>query len=433
MRHRTAARLTPWNPGSTSDFDEGAAPAVPPNEVFASVLDKVQHDFVNTPGAGRITNARLSDGALTGMLSSLHDPHTSYLTPAQCALRTNAILGNRQGIGAELGIVSSNVPKSGEDIDHRYLAVQSVAPGGPAERAGLIPGDRITEIDGHWVIPYTVAGAAESGYTAMLAHRSDASQQSAGSGILPGITAARAIEMLTSGTGKTLQLTVERRNHNAEDHIDVTTANTSILPVEHTTIGRGFTYLRVNAFNESASGLIDAVLRRHQDWAAGLIIDLRQNPGGVEAEPGSHIDGFRCALNLISYIARKSVVGMIERRPGEQRPLRAPGTRPPDDGGAHVAVLIDSGTSNIAEMAAAGLRDAGGAMLVGSTTAGDNVVTAFTPLKSGGALEIAVAHLFTASGSDISSGVRPDYSVEAHGLGKSHDAALRRARKLIGV
>ena len=99
---------------------------------------------------------------------------------------------------------------------------------------------------------------------------------------------------------------------------------------------------------------------------------------------------------------------------------------------ARVAVLIDGGTANIAEMAAAGMRDAGGAVLIGSRTFGDDVLPYLTLLKSGGAVELASAHMLTANGSDLKAGVSPDIPADsAANIGSTGDPALQRALRYV--
>ena len=313
LRPHNDASVSPWIPGLRSDNGARSTPTAPPGEVFASVLDKVQQDYVGSTGSTPPTNARLTEGALGRMFASLQDPHTVYLNPSQTESRINSLLGRRSGIGAELTVVISR--SKHDDVDTSFLTVKSAAPGSPADRAGLRAGDRITEINGQWVIAYPVLSERSRGISTSPDGKHDGSRQQGASQIMPGISAARAIQALTSGVGTSLLLTVERAGRTAPDLIHVTTGATNLPTLEHRLPAPGVTYLRINEFNSDTSSAVDAVLSHRQDWSVGIVIDLRQNAGGVEASLKSRLDGYRCALDLVGHIAQKSPTGQIERRP----------------------------------------------------------------------------------------------------------------------
>ncbi len=426
LRPRNDTSLSPWSPGSGSENTGRSAQTVPPAELFASVLDKVQQDYVCSTGSTPPSNTRLTEGAVGRMVASLQDPHTFYLNSLQTESRVNAILGKRSGIGAELAVVTSN--SKADDIDFRFLTVKSVAHGSPAERAGLRTGDRITEINGQWVIAYPVLSESARGTAALPNTKRDVLPQKGVSNIKPGISAVRAIQLLTTGAGASYDLTVARAGQAAPEQFQLTTRETTVPAIEYKSVANGVMYLRINAFNSEAASAIDAVFNRQQDWSTGIVIDLRQNSGGVDAPSTSPLNGYLCALDLVGHIVQNAEVGEIEKRPGVRTPIVVKKTRPASNQQARVAVLIDGGTSNIAEMAAAGMRDVGGALLFGSHTFGDDVLPYLALLKSGGAVEMASAHLLTKNGVDLRAGVSPDILVDSNSnSGSSDDPANDRA------
>ena len=431
LRRHSDNTLIPWMPGSNSAEEDRSAPTATPSEVFASVLEKIQQDYVGSTGSVPITDLRLTEGAVSHMVASLQDPRTNYLDPKQTKLRINSLLGRLSGIGADFAIISRH--SNGDDLNYSFLTVRSVAPGGPAERAGLHSGDHITSIDDQWIIAYPVLSDSSNKPGGLPDRKRDDPKQPVDQYIKPGISAAHAIQILTSGTGKTLHLTIARAGQTAPQQIAVTTCQTIVPSAQNTLMGRGILYLRVASFNSDEAAVVEAALNRRQDWSVGLIIDLRQNAGGVEAEGGSRLDGYRYALELIRHITKKRAVAQIERAPGVRKPITGGGPIPTINSRARVAVLIDAGTSNIAEMAAAALRDAGGAKLIGSHTFGDGVLPYLCVLKEGGAIEMASAHLFTAGGGDLSDGLDPDIPVGfvAQPVGGPEDPGMQRAMSFV--
>lgn len=427
LRPRSDRNLLPWSPGAGSDADD--SPSIPPNEVFASVLDKVEHDFVgSTASASKpVSNTRLTDGAIGRIMASLQDPNALYFTTTQSESLRNCLLGHRFGIGADLTVTSSESSLGDKDVVDRYLTVRSVAPGSPAERAGLTSGDHITEIDGRWIIAYSVPGENTNSSKDLREDSRRARNASLDSKIKPGLSAARAMQLLTTGAGRTIHLTVESARRLTPKQLDVATRETVVSAAEHRLVSRGVTYLRINQFNAAATEVINETLNRNQDWVHGLIIDLRQNPGGVTSPTRANWDGYLSSLDLMGYVVQDKIVAQMERSPGSRSSVLATQTRPKSNVNARIAVLVDSGTSNIAEMAASGMREAGGAKLFGCRTFGDNVLPLLTTIKNGGALELPTAHLFSARGYDFSKGVLPDYDLVIHQNGGTDDPVLRRA------
>ncbi len=382
----------------------------PPEEVFASVLDKVQHDFVGTVAVGTPTNANLTNGALSRMISSLQDPHAHYLDPVHFKSRYDELNGKREGIGAVLTVSIIKTP--GSDVENRYLTVQSVARGSSAEKKGLKAGDRITEIDGQWVIAYPVNEAAQlKSQATFLPGPNPSSSRS--TVIAPGISSLAAIDMLSTPIDRTYNLKVQDASGNGTHEVVCNTAIVLVPSVEFRKISSGVLYVKINAFNGECTKTISDAINRNasSDWKKGLIIDLRQTAGGVEAADNSSVNGFASMLDLIGRTATQGSyeAGKIARKRNRLLTFTVNKTRETSNAEARVAVLIDGGTAGLAEIAASCLRDCAGAQLFGSRTFGEGVLNYLGELKGGGGLEIPTAHLFTKAGKPLAEGVQPDY------------------------
>jgi carboxyl-terminal processing protease len=390
---------------------------VPPADIFETVLDHVKRDFVEDNGGDQ----RLSNGALSQLFAALNDPRTNYLDAPTRKARQDALAGRYYGIGA--AFIVARVKK--QDIDYRYLTVMDVMPGSPAEKSGLRSGDRITEVDGHWIIAYSIADDLDR-----IRKEGDKDEAARRNELNPivdrfkaGYTVPKALDRLAQGEGKTYKVTVERPGRTTPLKLDIATALTVVDPVAYRVIDGRVGYLRVRQFNQRATDAFNQALDGVNSDIKGLIVDLRQNPGGVTAEASTGVDGYASARALIARLTPGGKVATIERRANRREPL----TVDPAAANLHLplVVLVDAGTANLSEMVAAALRDAGKAKIVGTHTFGDDVLQLFAPLQNGAGVEIATAHLRTAAGIDLDRGVSPDIPVSADSSGK--DRALDRA------
>ncbi len=401
-----------------------ASPDTPPADVFESVLDHVQREFVE----GTDSDARLTNGALGRMFASLDNSKTDYLDQTLCRARQDALEGRYHGIGAVLTVTRTKQ----EDVDYHHLTVVDVMPGSPAEKAGLQTGDQITTIDGHWIIAYSVT----VDYDKIIKEKTDDSSKKVeadkvNAKFQKGVTVARALPLLIGGEGKLLHLTVERGGQAAPMNLDVTTALTNVDPVEYRVLSKNIAYLRIRQFNGRASEAFDSALDKLEPGLKGLVIDLRGNPGGVQAEPRSALDGFGSALKLISRFTHAGNMAMIERKPNQRGPLTIP-----QSAGAAITlpleVLVDPGSANLAELVTASLRDGSKAKVIGGHTFGDGVLQLFAVLKGGAGVEIDSGRLLTAAGGDLNKGIEPTIPV-ASSVRSAQDLALQRALSEFGV
>lgn len=394
---------------------------VPPGEVFEEALSNVQRNFVEI---NDLPPGKLDNSAIAQMYASLGDPKTHALAPERRKARQAALQGQFEGIGAALAVTRS---KKG-DVDYSHLTVVDVMPGSPAEKAGLRSGDNITELDNHWIINYTIYADADR-----IAHETNTNDaarhdeiQKVEQKFKAGIPLTRVLDKLEVGEGKSYALTAERAGQPAPLKFAITTARTQVDPIEYKVVGNKIGYLRIRQFNSKATDEFEAVLNKVGE-IKGLIVDLRQNMGGVTAEARTGVDGYTSVKRLVARLTPGGAVAGLERKPKQREPLTV--TPTPSTLKTPLVVLVDGGTANLAELTASALRDAGKARLVGEHTFGDDVLQLFALLKNGAGVELTTAHLFTAHGVDLARGLEPDVPVVPASAG-AQDAALARALSL---
>ncbi len=373
---------------------DNAQPA-DPADVFDEALRRIQNDFA----LDSLDTATLDNAMLARLTAALKDSATRSYTIEQNRVRRSQLLGYYQGIGANFAITHS---KQGE-ISRPVLTVQSVVAGSPADIAGLKTGDRIVEVDGRWIIGVLHADT----WRPATDDNGKPDEQSNHPPVPKGISLPAARELLITGTGAARQLTVERPGQNAPLKLNVRTAKTPLSAAAFQWEENGIGHLTIRQFNLAASDFVEKALQQHHDALRGLIVDLRQCPGGVQTETLlPEENGIAALTHLLSHLTDGGTAVLLETKPRKQEPLKV--ERKEGKPNYPLVVLIDKGTANLAEAAAAALRDLGKAKLIGTPTFGDPILISHTELKSGSALEIASARLLTASGKSLDKGVTPD-------------------------
>ena len=331
----------------------------PPNYhmlgLFGDVLTTVERQYV-TP----VDDKKLIESSLKGMLSSL-DPHSDYLTPDDFQEMQDTTHGEYGGLGIEI---------TSED---GVVKVISPIDGTPAARAGIQAGDYITAVNGQSVL---------------------------------GLTVTEAVKQMRGKAGETVTLTIARAK---TDPFELKLVREIIRPKSVTSRAEGdYGYVRLAGFNEKATEEVKAAidgLRAKNPHLKGLVLDLRNNPGGLLDQAVGVSDIFLNGGEVVSQRGRD--VHSIERynaRPGEKL------------GGLPVVVLINSGTASAAEIVAGALQDRHRAEIVGLTSFGKGSVQTVIPLRGGldGAVKVTTARYYTPSGRSIQkTGIEPDLEVAA--------------------
>jgi len=322
---------------------------------FTDVFNQLRRNFVEP-----VDDRTLLDAAIRGMLATL-DPHSAYLSPDEYQALNDSSRGRYIGIGVRLM------------TDERSIVIEDVFPDSPAEQAGLAPGDAIIAVDEH---PVSDGPAQES------------------------------IERLGGESGTEFELTVrgadgeERRHRLTREYVTTSTH-------EFRWLENGWGYFRMTQFySESANQLheaIDSILGEGGAFR-GVVIDLRNNPGGILQPAVDIADGFLDRGLIVSTSGRAGVMEMsFEARDGQWLP------------GVPLVLLVDRGSASASEVLAGALQEHGRALVVGERTFGKGSVQSVLPLRNGGGIKLTTAMYFTPSGRSIQArGIVPD--LETDGL-----------------
>ena len=336
----------------TSAADSADSATLPWQEarLFAEVYEHIKRDYVD-----RISDRKLMDAAIRGMVSSL-DPHSAYLDSEEFEETRLSTMGSYPGVGIEVAADGSAVK-----ILH---AIQ----GSPADQAGLRAGDEIVAIDGKEV------GSDVSG----------------------------AIEHMRGVSGSSVTLTIRRAGTPGVLNFAMRRANVEVHSVDYQSLAPGYGYVRIEDFSDTTpdevSAAVSKLQRDNPGGLQGLVLDLRDNPGGVLESGVAVADDF---LNS----------GVILTAEGRTPDARFEMDATPGDlmNGSPIVVLVNSGTASAAEIVSAALKDHGRALLIGHKTYGKGTVQTVIPLQYGGAVKLTTSRYFTPSGGSVQGkGIVPD-------------------------
>ena len=318
-----------------------------------SVLDQAEQR-ISAQAAEPVTSAALERAAVEGMLRALDDRWSAYYAPGDFVRFQQVLSGSYTGVGVW-------VHRSTDGS----LRVISVQPQSPASRAGLRAGDVLVSVAGQPVVGRSVADVV--------------SQLRGDTGSSVSVQFRRGVSLITA------------RLKRAQVQDDDVSANMITPTIER---------LRIAAFTRGVGRWVrDQVARARDRHLAGLVLDLRDDPGGLLDEAVETASAFLDGGPVVSYQQRNSA----------PQALNALGQ---GDTGIPLVVLVDGGTASAAEIVAAALQDRGRAVLLGSRTFGKGSVQAPSRLSDGSALELTVGHYLTPSGRSIDGvGVEPDVEV----------------------
>ncbi|GIX34816.1 MAG: hypothetical protein KatS3mg126_0595 [Lysobacteraceae bacterium] len=329
---------------------QGERVAVEEIRRFVSVFRAVKQAYVEP-----VDDATLMRSAIRGLLAGL-DPHSSYLDAAQARELEEAAEGAYDGLGLE---VVQNADRS--------LTVVAPIDGTPAARAGLLPGDVIVRIDG---VPIE-ADSVEA-----------------------------AVESMRGPPGTTIRLSVLREGRAEPLEFELTRETIRVASVRARWLEPGLAYARIAAFQADTAGELRRQLEAlaGERPVAGLVLDLRSNPGGLLAAAVETADLF---------LERGLIVRTRGRLPQARSEVEA---RPGDLlHGAPVVILIDAGTASASEVLTGALRDHRRALVMGQTSFGKGSVQTVLPIDNGDAIKLTTARYYTPNGTSIqASGIEPD-------------------------
>ena len=321
-------------------------------ETFANVLTLIQQYYVD-----EVDSTKAIGGAITGMLGSL-DPHSAYMTPEDFKELEEETAGSFTGIGIEITI--------------RDGVLTAVAPieDTPADRQGILSGDQILRIDGE---------------------------------MTKSMTLMEAVKKLRGEPGTKVTISVQRQGW--PDARDFTLVREAIPlhSVKSLELEPGYASIRVSNFQASTTRDVREALKelRAKRPLQGLVLDLRNNPGGLLDQAVKVADIFLDKGVIVSTRGRDNQEQMLF----EAHPDGAPGTYP-------MVVLVNGGSASGSEIVAGALQDHKRAIVLGTTTFGKGSVQTILPLPDGAGIRLTTAKYYTPSGDSIqATGIKPDMVV----------------------
>ena len=321
--------------------------------LFAEVLERVKRDYVEP-----IDDAELLESAIRGMVSDL-DAHSQYLDASEYRDIRISTTGSYTGIGIEIDDVGGNI-----------MVITPIA-GSPAARSGIRSGDEIVAVDGIAIDPGNLHDT---------------------------------IGRLRGSAGSKVMVSVRRADDIIEHEMRRQVIRMASVHGEF--LGPSFGYVRVSQFSENTARELGRAVDDLQDASngmlQGLVLDLRNNPGGV----------LDAAVDVTDLFLDSGVIVTADGRTIDSRFVRSAHRGDILDGAALV-VIVNKGSASASEIVAGALQDHGRALVVGTETFGKGLVQTVVPLSRGRAIKLTTSRYYTPSGDSIHDvGVTPDIYVE---------------------
>ena len=341
---------------SVGDSEQESVAELPPEfSKLAEVWDLLQREHID---AGGIDPRIAAEGAIRGMMDSIDDPHAAYLDSDQYSMMRQDIRGYFEGIGAEVGVRNG------------LITIIAPIPDTPAEEAGVLPGDVILEIDGE---------------------RTD------------GLELFEVINLIRGQQGTTVRLLVRRDRSGETDELEIVRGVIPLESVRLTMLVGRIGHLRVTSFSGTSKEELERALERFQrSKGLGLVVDIRNNPGGLVSS----------VVEVTSQFIGEGLVLYQLDGHGSRRDWNAePGGIALD---VPMVVLMNNGSASASEVFAGAIMHHQRAPTIGVTSYGKGSVNNLWPLTDGSAVNFTIARWYTPGGELIEGeGVTPDIVLEA--------------------
>jgi len=322
--------------------------------VFTEVFAKVKSDYVEDVG-----DKTLLENSIKGMINGL-DPHSAYLDPEEYKTLQEGTTGEFGGLGIEVG------------IEDGFVKVIAPIDDTPAQKAGVEAGDIIVKID-------------------------DTPTK--------GMSLNDAVEKMRGRPGSSIKLTIMRQGKDQPLEFNIVRDTIKVDSVKERTLDAGFGYLRISHFQQhTGEDLVRSIGKLQKDNAnklKGLVLDLRNNPGGV----------LNAAVEVCDAFMEKGKIVYTEGRVKDSQ-LEFSAKSGDLLNGAPIVVLVNGGSASASEIVAGALQDSQRAVIMGNQTFGKGSVQTILPMNNGAALKITTARYYTPSGRSIQAqGITPDITL----------------------
>ena len=339
---------------------------------FTEVFERIKSDYVEEVG-----DETLLTNAIKGMLSGL-DPHSAYLEPEDYKDLRVGTTGEFGGLGIEVS------------MEDGFVKVVAPIDDTPAERAGIEAGDTIIRLDDTPV---------------------------------KGLSLNDAVEIMRGKPGSEITLTILREGVDRPVKITVVRDVIKVKSVKFRTLEPGFGYVRITQFQsrtgENLQEAISELKRDNENSLKGLVLDLRNNPGGVLSAAVAVSDAFLTDGTVVYTQGRvKDAELRFNAKPSDLMK------------GAPIVVLVNSGSASASEIVAGALQDHDRAIVMGAPTFGKGSVQTILPMDDGSALKLTTARYYTPSGRSIQAeGIEPDILLENLRVAKADESPVTRVRE----
>lgn len=343
-------------------------------QLFTDIYARIKKDYVEEVG-----DQALLEGAIRGMLASL-DPHSSYLSQDEFKELQIGTTGEFGGLGIEVG------------MENGFVRVISPIEDTPADKAGVKAGDVIIKLDDTQV---------------------------------KGLTLGEAVKLMRGKRGTKILLTIVRDGEAKPLEISVTRDVIRVKSVRSRIMEPGYGYIRISSFQSKTTrnviAAVESLLEQSDQKLQGLILDLRNNPGGVLTGAVGVSDIFLNDGELIVYTKGRVQDAELSYSASTHDTLK----------GTPVLVLINEGSASASEIVAGALQDHHRAVIMGQKSFGKGSVQTILPLKENAALKLTTARYYTPSGKSIQSeGIMPDILVkEIHADEDGEDTRFQFVRE----
>lgn len=331
---------------------------------FTEIFGRIKQDYVEP-----VSDKKLLEDAIRGMLAGL-DPHSAYLASEEYRELQEGTTGQFGGLGIEVG------------MENGFVKVVSPIDDTPAQKAGIKAGDLIVRLDDQPV---------------------------------KGMTLGEAVKIMRGEPGSQIVLTVIREGEEAPLKFEITRDIIKVKSVKSRLLEKDYGYIRISSFQSgTGESLLEAVAdlkKENEKPLNGIVLDLRNNPGGV----------LNAAVDVSDAFIESGVIVYTEGRIKNSE-MRFNAT--PDDviNGAPIVVLINGGSASASEIVAGALQDHKRAIIMGEKSFGKGSVQTILPTSNGAAVKLTTARYFTPSGRSIQAeGIEPDVTlarVKLEALGK---------------
>jgi carboxyl-terminal processing protease len=334
-------------------------------DVYNSILGRFVED---------VSPEKLIDEAVRGMVDSLRDPHSFYLDPNEYDLFMKEVNKSFEGVGMYVG------------MEEERLTVIAPIEGSPADKAGIKKGDLIIKID----------------------NRETA-----------GLKVDEAVKLITGHEGTKVKLTIERKGQSGPLEFLITRAKINLKTVYGKMVTDKVGYIRITTFAENTQKEFAEVFKELQKSnPQGIVLDLRDNPGGY----------LEVSVEIADYFVPRGPVVSIKSRQGQEKVYEATGKKYLN---LPLAVLINEGSASASEIVAGAVQDLQTGYIVGTKSYGKGSVQSILDLKNGGGIKLTTALYFTPSGRSIQKkGVIPDFVVQLS-ANPQEDLQLNKAIELV--